>query len=41
MHEGTITFIDNDHIETYRQSYENGKPTEVHTVYLKLVRKKK
>lgn len=40
MHEGTITFIDDDHIETYRQSYENGKPTEVHTVHLKLARKR-
>jgi hypothetical protein len=41
MHEGTITFIDDDHIETRKQSYENGKPTEVRTVDLKLVRKKK
>ena len=41
MHEGTITFIDDDHIETFRQSYQDGKPTEVHTVDLKLVRKKK
>jgi ssRNA-specific RNase YbeY (16S rRNA maturation enzyme) len=41
MPEGTITFVDDDHIETFRQSYENGKPTDVHTVNLKLARKKK
>jgi hypothetical protein len=40
MHEGTITIIDDDHIEWAWQGYANGKPAEGHQVALKLVRKK-
>lgn len=40
MHEGSITFLDEDHIEWSWLGYQNGKPAEEHKVTLKLVRKK-
>jgi hypothetical protein len=40
MHEGSITVIDDDHIEWAWQAYANGKPMEDHKMSLKLVRKK-
>ena len=40
MHEGSFSSIDDDHLETNRQAYQYGKPTDVHTVHMKLVRKK-
>jgi hypothetical protein len=39
MHEGTITFIDEDHLEWKGVAWEGGKPCDVCTT-LKLVRKK-
>jgi hypothetical protein len=39
MHEGTITFVDEDHIEWKGVAWEGGKPCDVCTT-LKLVRKK-
>jgi hypothetical protein len=40
MHEGTITFIDDDHIEFSGCGWVNGKPAEDHCATFKLVRKK-
>jgi hypothetical protein len=40
MHEGTITFIDDDHIESAWVGYQDGKPAEGHKAELKLTRKK-
>jgi hypothetical protein len=40
MHEGTLTFIDDDHIEMSGVAWVNGKPAEDHCVTMKLVRKK-
>jgi hypothetical protein len=40
MHEGTLTFIDDDHIEMSGVGWVNGKPAEDHCVTMKLVRKK-
>jgi hypothetical protein len=39
MHEGTITFVDEDHIEWTGVAWEGGKPCESCTT-MKLVRKK-
>ena len=39
MHEGTITFIDDNHIAWSWVGYKDGKPVEGHKVDLKLVRK--
>lgn len=41
MHEGSITIIDDDHIEWSWQGYMDGKPAKEHGVTMKLVRKKK
>jgi len=40
MHEGTITFVDDDHIETHGVAWVGGKPAEGHACDMKLVRKK-
>jgi hypothetical protein len=40
MHEGSITFVDDDHIEWAWVGYQDGKPADGHKVSLKLVRKK-
>ena len=40
MHEGSITIVDDDHIEWTWQGYTNSKVAEGHKVSLKLVRKK-
>ena len=40
MHEGTLTFIDEDHIEFAGVAWVGGKPAEGHGCSLKLVRKK-
>jgi hypothetical protein len=40
MHEGTITFIDEDHIEFSGVCWEGGKPAKGHECAMKLVRKK-
>ena len=40
MHEGTITFIDDDHIETSGVAWIDGKPAPDHCGQMKLVRKK-
>ena len=40
MHEGTITFVDDDHIEFSGVGWEGGKPAEGCGCNLKLVRKK-
>ena len=40
MHEGTITVVDDDHIEWWWQAWQDGKPAEGHKIALKLVRKK-
>jgi hypothetical protein len=40
MHEGTLTFVDDDRIEFSGVAWVNGKPAEDHCVTLKLVRKK-
>lgn len=40
MHEGTITFIDDDHIEFSGVAWDGGKPAEDHCPVMKLVRKK-
>ena len=41
MHEGSITIVDDDHIEWQWSGYNNGKPAEGHGVSMKLARKKK
>jgi hypothetical protein len=40
MHEGTITFIDDDHIEFSGVCWEGGKPAKGHACGMKLIRKK-
>jgi hypothetical protein len=40
MHEGTLTFIDDDHIEFAGVCWEGGKPAKGHECAMKLVRKK-
>jgi hypothetical protein len=40
MHEGTITFVDDDHIEYCGVAWVNGKPDKDHECSFKLVRKK-
>lgn len=40
MHEGTLTFVDDDHIEFSGAAWVNGKPAEGHCATMKLVRKK-
>jgi hypothetical protein len=40
MHEGSITFIDDDHILSSWQAYKDGKPADGHKMAMKLVRKK-
>jgi hypothetical protein len=40
MHGGTVTFIDDDHIEFAGEAWENGKRSEDHCATMKLVRKK-
>jgi hypothetical protein len=40
MHEGTLTFIDEDHIEFSGVAWVGGKPAEGHQCGMKLVRKK-
>jgi hypothetical protein len=40
MHEGSITFVDDDHIEWSWVGYQNGKPADGHKMTTKLVRKK-
>jgi hypothetical protein len=40
MHEGSIKWIDDDHIETHWVGYQEGKPAKDHAMTMKLVRKK-
>jgi len=40
MHEGSIKWIDDDHIEWSWSGYRDGKPADGHGVSMKLVRKK-
>src|SRR5262245_8671047 len=40
MHDGTITFLDDDHIEWSGSAWENGKPLPDHCPTMKLARKK-
>jgi hypothetical protein len=40
MHEGTITFVDDDHIEWCGVCWEGGKPAKGHECGMKLIRKK-
>ena len=40
MHEGTITFVDDDHIEWSGVCWEGGKPADGPAFHMKLVRKK-
>lgn len=40
MHEGTLTFVDDDHIEFSGVAWSGGKPAENHCGTMKLVRKK-
>ena len=40
MHEGTLTFVDDDHIEFAGVAWADGKPVETHCGQMKLVRKK-
>ena len=40
MHEGTLTFVDDDHIEFSGVAWVGGKPAENHCGTMKLVRKK-
>jgi hypothetical protein len=40
MHEGTITFVDDDHIEYSGVAWDGGKPIQGHCGEMKLVRKK-
>jgi hypothetical protein len=40
MHEGTITFVDEDHIEWSGVAWEGGKPCDSCACQMKLVRKK-
>jgi hypothetical protein len=40
MHEATVTFVDDDHLEVAGVAWVDGKPSENHCGQLKLVRKK-
>lgn len=40
MHEATLTFVDDDHLEVAGVAWVNGKPAEDHCATMKLVRKK-
>jgi len=40
MHEGTLTFLDDDHVEFSGTCWEGGKPAKGHECKMKLVRKK-
>ena len=40
MHEGTITFVDDDHIQWCGVCWKDGKPVKGHDCNMKLVRKK-
>jgi len=40
MHEGTLKFIDDDHVEFSGAAWVNGKPAEDHCTTMKLVRQK-
>jgi hypothetical protein len=40
MHEGSITWVDDDHITSQWAAYQNGKPMEDHKMSMNLVRKK-
>jgi hypothetical protein len=40
MHGGTLTFVDDDHIEFSGEAWAGGKPAETHCGTMKLVRKK-
>ena|SRR5260221_7457765 len=40
MHEATLTFVDDDHIEIAGVAWVDGKPAENHCAQMKLVRKK-
>ena len=40
MHEGTLTFVDDDHIEFCGVCWDSGKPDKAHECALKLARKK-
>ncbi len=40
MHEGTLTFVDDDHVEVLGIGWVGGKPAEDHCGQMKLVRKK-
>ena len=40
MHEGTLTFVDDDHIEFSGVAWDGGKPAADHCATMKLVRKK-
>lgn len=40
MHEGTVTFIDDDHVEVSGVAWVDGEPAPDHCVTMKLVRKK-
>jgi hypothetical protein len=40
MHEGTVTFVDEDHIEICGVAWDGGKPVEGMCCQMKLVRKK-
>ena len=40
MHEGTLTFVDDDHIEFSGVAWKDGKPAQDHCPTMKLVRKK-
>lgn len=40
MHEGTLKFVDDDHIEFSGAAWVNGKPAEDHCTTMKLARKK-
>lgn len=40
MHESTVTFLDDDHIEIAGVAWVDGKPSETHCGTMKLVRKK-
>jgi hypothetical protein len=40
MHEGTLTFVDDNHLDWSWTGYQGGKPAPGHQVALKLVRKK-
>jgi hypothetical protein len=40
MHEGTITIVDDDHLESSWQGWQDGKAAAGHAMTMKLVRKK-